>query len=105
MMIGAESNTPSDWVRAGNAIVTVDRFAALHRRNAPVLVFTDTGGAFDVDTECVNRSRGNAAGSLDQRRGAIHHLELRCERGSTAVRRGRLFGWRHLCRGSGGHAP
>jgi S-formylglutathione hydrolase FrmB len=64
MMIGAEFNTPSDWVRAGNAIVTVDRFAALHRGNAPVLVFTDTGGAFDVDTECVNGSRGNAADHL-----------------------------------------
>jgi S-formylglutathione hydrolase FrmB len=64
MMIGGEFNTPADWLRAGNAIRTVDDFAAAHRGNAPVLVFVDSGGAFNNDTECVDGSRGNAADHL-----------------------------------------
>ncbi|MBJ7338994.1 alpha/beta hydrolase-fold protein [Mycolicibacterium sp.] len=64
MMIGGEFNTPGDWLRAGNAIKTVDDFAAANRGNAPVLVFVDTGGAFNNDTECVNGSRGNSADHL-----------------------------------------
>lgn len=64
MMIGGVINTPADWVRAGNAVDTVDAFAATHGGNAPVLVFADPGGAFDNDTECVNGRRGNAADHL-----------------------------------------
>ena len=64
MMIGGEFNTPADWLRAGNAIQTVDDFAAAHGGNAPVLVFVDSGGAFNNDTECVNGTRGNAADHL-----------------------------------------
>ena len=64
MMIGGEFNTPADWLRAGNAIKTIDDFAAAHHGNAPVLVFVDPGGAFNNDTECVNGSRGNAADHL-----------------------------------------
>ncbi|MDT5361752.1 MAG: hypothetical protein QOC69_3514 [Mycobacterium sp.] len=64
MMIGGEFNTPADWLRAGNAIKTMDDFAAAHRGNAPVLVFVDSGGAFNNDTECVNGARGNAADHL-----------------------------------------
>lgn len=64
MLIGAEFNTPSDWVRAGNAISTADDFAAAHGGSAPVLVFADSGGAFNIDTECVNGTRGNAADHL-----------------------------------------
>ena len=64
MMIGGEFNTPADWLRAGNAIKTVDDFAAAHGGNAPVLVFVDSGGAFNNDTECVNGARGNAADHL-----------------------------------------
>ena len=64
MMIGAEFNTPTDWLRAGNAVSTADAFAAAHDGTAPVLVFVDSGGAFNVDTECVNGSRGNAADHL-----------------------------------------
>ncbi|GAB7072060.1 esterase family protein [Mycobacterium hodleri] len=64
MMIGGEFNTPSDWVRAGDAVSTADRFAAGHGGYAPVLVLVDSGGAFNVDTECVNGSRGNAADHL-----------------------------------------
>jgi S-formylglutathione hydrolase FrmB len=64
MMIGGEFNTPSDWLRAGNAARTIDEMAARHGGNAPVFVFVDSGGAFNNDTECVNGSRGNAADHL-----------------------------------------
>lgn len=64
MMIGGEFNTPADWLRAGNAIKTIDDFASAHHGNAPVFVFVDSGGAFNNDTECVNGPRGNAADHL-----------------------------------------
>lgn len=64
MMIGGEFNTPADWLRAGNAVKTIDNFAAGHGGSAPVLVFVDSGGAFNNDTECVNGRRGNAADHL-----------------------------------------
>jgi S-formylglutathione hydrolase FrmB len=64
MMIGGQFNTPADWTRAGNAIKTIDDFAAQHHGSAPVLVFVDPGGAFNNDTECVNGVRGNAADHL-----------------------------------------
>jgi S-formylglutathione hydrolase FrmB len=64
MMIGGEFNTPADWLRAGNAVKTIDDLAVTHGGNAPVFVFVDSGGAFNNDTECVNGSRGNAADHL-----------------------------------------
>lgn len=64
MMIGGEFNTPADWLRAGGAVTTIDEFAAAHGGNAPVLVFVDSGGSFNNDTECVNGPRGNAADHL-----------------------------------------
>ncbi|BBY20845.1 hypothetical protein MSTO_10500 [Mycobacterium stomatepiae] len=64
MMIGGQFNTPADWTRAGNAIKTIDDFASAHHGEAPVLVFVDSGGAFNNDTECVNGVRGNAADHL-----------------------------------------
>jgi len=64
MMIGGEFNTPADWMRAGNAITTLDSFAAAHHGWAPVVVFVDPGGAFNNDTECVNGSRGQSADHL-----------------------------------------
>lgn len=64
MMIGGEFNTPADWLRTGNAISTIDKFAAAHGGQAPVLVFVDAGGSFNNDTECVNGPRGNVADHL-----------------------------------------
>jgi S-formylglutathione hydrolase FrmB len=64
MMIGGEFNTPADWLRAGDAVKTIDDFAAAHGGQSPVLVFVDSGGAFNNDTECVNGARGNAADHL-----------------------------------------
>jgi S-formylglutathione hydrolase FrmB len=64
MMIAGEFNTPSDWPRTGNAIATIDNFAAAHGGNAPVFVFVDVSGSFNNDTECVNGPRGNVADHL-----------------------------------------
>ncbi|WP_200959993.1 alpha/beta hydrolase-fold protein [Mycobacterium sp. Root135] len=64
MMIGGEFNTPADWLRTGNAASIVDSFAQSHGGNAPVLVFVDSGGSFNNDTECVNGTRGNVADHL-----------------------------------------
>ena len=64
MMIAGEFNTPSDWPRTGNAIGTIDNFAAAHGGNAPVFVFVDVGGSFNNDTECVDGPRGNVAAHL-----------------------------------------
>ena len=64
MLIGGEFNTPADWIRAGDAVTALDAFAAAHGGNAPVIVFVDSGGGFNIDTECVNGTRGNAADHL-----------------------------------------
>jgi S-formylglutathione hydrolase FrmB len=64
MMIGGEFNTPADWLRAGNAVKTIDDFAAAHGGSAPVFVFVDSGGSFNNDSECVNGTRGKAADHL-----------------------------------------
>ncbi len=72
MMIGGQFNTPADWTRAGNAVKTIDDFAAAHHGKAPVLVFVDSGGAFNNDTECVNGVRGNAADHLTK--DVVHYM-------------------------------
>ena len=64
MMLGGEFSQPSDWPVAADAVVMLDRFAATHGGNAPVVVFPDTTGSLSNDTECVNGPRGNAADHL-----------------------------------------
>jgi S-formylglutathione hydrolase FrmB len=64
MMIAGAFNTPADWLRAGDAAAAADTFASGHEGNAPVLVFPDSAGTFNNDTECVNGLRGNAADHL-----------------------------------------
>ncbi|MFF2553284.1 alpha/beta hydrolase [Nocardia sp. NPDC058058] len=64
MMIGGEFNTPADWVRSGQIMPAVDDFVNGNNGQAPVLVFVDSGGSFNNDTECVNGSRGDAADHL-----------------------------------------
>ena len=66
MMIGGQFNTAADWIRAADAVGTIDDFAARNGGNAPVFVFADSGGAFNNDTECVNGVRGNAADHLTE---------------------------------------
>ncbi|WP_405133901.1 alpha/beta hydrolase-fold protein [Nocardia sp. NBC_01388] len=64
MMIGGEFNTPKDWVNSGQIMPAVDDFAANNNGQAPVLVFVDSGGSFNNDTECVNGTRGDTADHL-----------------------------------------
>jgi S-formylglutathione hydrolase FrmB len=64
MMVGGQFNTAADWIRAANAVGTIDDFAARNGGNAPVFIFADSGGAFNNDTGCVNGVRGNAADHL-----------------------------------------
>ncbi|MDP9165506.1 MAG: alpha/beta hydrolase-fold protein, partial [Actinomycetota bacterium] len=90
MMIGGEFNTPGDWLRAGEAIKSVDDFAAANGGNAPVLVFVDTGGAFNNDTECVNGPRGNSADHLTK--DVVPYMEATYQVSSNRVNWG-LVGW------------
>ncbi len=64
MMIGGEYNTPADWMRTGDAQITMDHYAQAHQGYAPILVFVDAGGTINNDTECVNGPRGNVADHL-----------------------------------------
>lgn len=66
MAIGAEFSHPSDWPESGGALTTLDEFAAFHHGNSPVVVFPDSTGTFNNDTECVNGPRGNAADHLTE---------------------------------------
>ena len=66
MMIGGQFNDPADWLRAGDAISTLDAFAAAHDGVSPVAVFVDPSGSFTNDTECVNGPRGQAADHLTE---------------------------------------
>ena len=63
-MIGAEFSTPTNWIRAGDAVVTADRYAHHHHGHAPILVFADASGGFTVDTECVDGPHGNSEDHL-----------------------------------------
>ncbi|MGF6882575.1 S-formylglutathione hydrolase FrmB [Nocardia sp. GAS34] len=64
LMIGGEFNTPGDWMRSGEIMPAIDKFTAANSGQAPILVFADSGGSFNNDTECVNGPRGNAADHL-----------------------------------------
>lgn len=64
IMMGGEFNHPNDWLQSTDALQTLDNFAALHHGNAPIVVFPDTSGKFNNDTECVDGVRGNAAAHL-----------------------------------------
>ncbi len=63
-MIGGEFNTPADWIRLGSATRTADAYAAHHDGSAPILVFVDSGGSFNNDTECVDGPRGASESHL-----------------------------------------
>lgn len=90
MMIGGEFNTPADWLRTGNAIKTIDEFAAAHDGNAPVFVFVDSGGSFNNDTECVNGPRGNVADHLTK--DVVPYMESNFGVSSAAANWG-IVGW------------
>ncbi len=64
MMIAGEFNTPADWIRSGQIMPVIDKFTASNGGRAPILVFPDSSGSFNNDTECVDGPRGQAAGHL-----------------------------------------
>lgn len=64
MMIGGEFLTPGDWLRSGQIMPTIDKFTTANSGRVPILVFVDSSGSFNTDTECVNGPRGNAADHL-----------------------------------------
>ncbi len=66
MMIGGEFNTPADWLRSGQIMPTVDGFTKANGGLAPILVFVDSSGSFNNDTECVDGPRGDAAAHLTE---------------------------------------
>ncbi|RDI67528.1 S-formylglutathione hydrolase FrmB [Nocardia pseudobrasiliensis] len=66
MMIGGEFNTPGDWLRSGQIMPEIDKFTAADGGRAPILVFVDSSGSFNNDTECVDGPRGNAARHLTE---------------------------------------
>lgn len=90
MAIGAEFSHPSDWPESGGALKTLDEFAAFHRGNTPVVVFPDSTGTFNNDTECVNGPRGNATDHLtkDVRPYMISHFGVSADRAKWG-----LAGW------------
>ena len=61
VMVNGQFGNPSDWVVAGGAQETLDDFAGKHGGYAPIVVFVDSSGTFNNDTECVNGPRGMAA--------------------------------------------
>ncbi|MEU7629358.1 alpha/beta hydrolase-fold protein [Nocardia sp. NPDC049220] len=73
MMIGGEFNTPADWIRSGQIMPAVDKFTTANGGSAPIMVFVDSSGSFNNDTECVNGPRGNAADHLT--RDVPHYVE------------------------------
>ncbi|MFC7752153.1 alpha/beta hydrolase [Tsukamurella soli] len=89
-MIGGEFNTPADWIRLGNATATADGYAKAHNGVTPILVFVDSGGSFNNDTECVDGPRGNAASHLtkDVRPYVINTFDA-----SSAASNWGIIGW------------
>ena len=57
MMIGGQFNTPADWLRAGDAVDTLDAFAAAHDGNAPVRC-SSTPAAPSTTTPNASTDRG-----------------------------------------------
>jgi S-formylglutathione hydrolase FrmB len=90
MMIAGEFNTPADWARTGNAISTIDNFAAAHHGDAPVFVFVDSGGSFNNDTECVNGTRGNVADHLTK--DVVPYVDSQFGVSASPANRG-IVGW------------
>ncbi len=87
LMIAGNPGLTSDWIRAGLADRTADRFAAGHGGRAPVLVFADQNGSDLGDTECVDGPRGNAETYLtvDVRRWAVATLGVSADPGRWAA--------------------
>jgi S-formylglutathione hydrolase FrmB len=60
ILLSGTPGTPINWIRAGRAEATADRYAAAHHGVAPILVIVDQNGSVTGDTECVDGPQGNA---------------------------------------------
>ena len=47
-------------------MTVINSYAAAHGGVAPIMIFVDTGGTFNNDTQCVDGPRGNAADHLTE---------------------------------------
>lgn len=61
MLLPGQPGTPRDWIDAGHAVPTLDRFAASHGGLAPIVVMPDATGSVLANTLCADTPRGNAA--------------------------------------------
>ena len=57
LMLAGTPGSTSDWIRAGQVLPIVDRWAKAHGGVAPIFVFADQNGSFMGDSECVDRPK------------------------------------------------
>jgi len=105
MMIAGEFSNPTNWIRTGNAIPVIDKYAAGHRGAAPVFVFVDSSGSFNNDTECVNGPRGNAADHLTKEARPYVISQFDTSFGPFGLGGCWLVRWRDVCHRPHRHAP
>jgi S-formylglutathione hydrolase FrmB len=60
MLLGGNPSAPRDWTTKWQIGQFLDRFAAAHHGQAPVVVMPDENGTYRGDTECVDSPRGDA---------------------------------------------
>ena len=60
MLLAGVPGDPRSWLHGTRVIKTAERYAAAHSGVAPVLVFPDSNGSWEGDTECVDGPRGQA---------------------------------------------
>jgi S-formylglutathione hydrolase FrmB len=60
MLLGGNPSAPRDWTAKWQIGQFLDRFAAAHHGQAPIVVMPDENGTYRGDTECVDSPRGEA---------------------------------------------
>lgn len=87
LLLHGTPGSPTDWVRKGGAVATLDRFAARHGGRAPIVIMPDINGATHADSECVDSGRGNVETYLtvDVRRYMTTHFHVVAGRRGWAV--------------------
>jgi hypothetical protein len=59
-LLSGTPGTTTDWLRGGQALVTLNDFARAHDGWGPVVVFADENGSLTSDTECVDTPSARA---------------------------------------------
>lgn len=59
-LLAGTPGTPTDWLRGGQALATLNGFARAHGGWGPVVVFADENGSLTGDTECLDTSGARA---------------------------------------------